>query len=105
MPDLHCTALFWTSFLFFLGIDPFHIIHNLNVTSRNMEAKILNVRLPQYNISQTARHLTIPLQDGVEMAATLYSPLDNNGRFNDSPRPVILIRTPYNRDSLASWGA
>jgi len=91
--------------LLFFGRDPLNITYKLAITSRNMEAKILGVCPPQFQISSTGRHLTIPLYDGVETAATLYSPLTTDGAYDDSPRPVILVRTPYNRDSLAPWGA
>jgi putative CocE/NonD family hydrolase len=91
--------------LVFLGKDPLCIIEMLEDVSRNLDAKILHVRPPQYRIRSQGRHLFIPLRDGVETAATLYSPLSSNGAFDDSPRPVVLVRTPYSRDSVAPWGA
>ena len=91
--------------LLFLGGDLLNIRYKLQQTRRNMEAKILGVRPPEYQISQNGRNIIIPLRDGEATSATLYSPLHPDGTYDDSPRPVILIRTPYNRDSLAPWGA
>ena len=94
------------------------MIDKLHTTSRNMDVKILGVRPPEYRISshqleRGGRHISIPLRDGEITSATLYSPLvqntDNNGidnyQYDDSPRPVVLIRTPYNREEMAHWGA
>ena len=68
-------------YLFFFGRDPFFIIQKLNTVTRNLEAKILRVGPPRFRISETARHFVIPLRDGVETAATLYSPLLANGHW------------------------
>jgi len=102
------------------------LIDKIHETIRNMEAKILGIRPPEYRISSyqrpqqgSGRHLSIPLRDGEVTSATLYSPLvakngennnnDNNSKcqyeYDDSPRPVVLVRTPYDRGSLAPWGA
>jgi putative CocE/NonD family hydrolase len=54
---------------------------------------------PGSPIRQEQLGLTIPMRDGVRLAADLFLP-DTNGRF-----PAILVRTPYNRKlpSAASY--
>jgi len=41
----------------------------------------------------------IPMRDSVTLATDLYFPVDEKGPF-----PVILMRTPYNKDYLQSYG-
>ncbi len=91
--------------ILFLGGDPLGMASWFRRKSRELDARTLNVRPPIYAVDGKGREIAIPLRDGVETAATLYSPQTSDGRsFDDSPRPVLLIRTPYSRSSLARWG-
>mmetsp|Transcript_33586 Transcript_33586/g.61833 ORF Transcript_33586/g.61833 Transcript_33586/m.61833 type:complete len:709 (-) Transcript_33586:83-2209(-) len=97
--------------ILFLGRDddPFGITSWLRNKSRALDSHNLKVRPPIYTVDGKGREITIPLRDGVETAATLYSPNqtsddDRKNKADDSPRPVVLIRTPYNRASLARYG-
>ena len=91
--------------IMFLGFDPFGIVLWLRRKCRDLDACSLRVRPPIHDADVWGRGITIPLRDGVETAATIYSPcLPGGKQIDDSPRPVVLIRTPYNRDSLLIWG-
>jgi len=41
------------------------------------------------------RTVMIPMRDGIKLATNLYFPKNENGPF-----PVILMRTPYNKEIL-----
>ncbi|KAL9188319.1 hypothetical protein ACHAXT_006697 [Thalassiosira profunda] len=90
--------------ILFLGHDPLDFVRRLRRAIRAMDAKILRVRPPLFDVDEWGQNITIPLGDRVETAATLYSPLLPNGDVDRSPRPVVLIRTPYSRESLQRWG-
>src|SRR5262245_35771448 len=50
---------------------------------------------PEYDVV-VARDLTIPMRDGVRLAADLYLPA-RDGRPLPGPWPALLARTPYNK--------
>src|SRR5215813_13762803 len=50
------------------------------------------------------RNLMVPMRDGVKLATDIYRPA-RNGAPVDGKFPVILERTPYNKDSIAGWAA
>jgi hypothetical protein len=45
------------------------------------------------------RTVMIPMRDGIKLATNLYFPQSENGPF-----PVILMRTPYNKEILKGYG-
>jgi len=45
------------------------------------------------------RTVMIPMRDGIKLATNLYFPKSENGPF-----PVILMRTPYNKEILKGYG-
>lgn len=103
-----CALVAWgPSRLLFLGRDPLGIASRLRGTARRLDARALHVRPPLFPAGERGREITIPLRDGTRTAATLHSPLspdDGGERVDESPRPVVLVRTPYSRASLAMWG-
>lgn len=54
---------------------------------------------PPRNEYTVEKNVPVPMRDGVNLAADLYLPREAGGRF-----PVIVIRTPYNKDNLANPG-
>src|SRR4249919_1675340 len=52
-----------------------------------------------YGISE-AKNVMVAMRDGVKLAADIYRPTQN-GQPIDSKFPVILMRTPYNKDDAA----
>ena len=54
---------------------------------------------PSYGVSET-KNVMITMRDGVKLAADIYRPTQN-GQLIDGKFPVILSRTPYNKDSSA----
>jgi uncharacterized protein len=65
-----------------------------------LTASVLAAQLTKQNpdspIQQEQLGLTIPMRDGVRLAADLFLP-NANGRF-----PTILVRTPYNRKAAST---
>ena len=55
-----------------------------------------------YDVS-VDRNVMLPLRDGVKLATDLYFPAENDQRLA-TPCPVILERTPYNKDNAATIG-
>src|SRR5262249_14486890 len=51
-----------------------------------------------------SKNVMIPMRDGVKLATDIYRPA-RNGAPVDGKFPVILERTPYNKDSIAGWAA
>ena len=49
-----------------------------------------------YGIAET-KNVMVAMRDGVKLAADIYRPTQN-GQVMDSKFPVILVRTPYNKD-------
>lgn len=49
-----------------------------------------------YGIAET-KNVMVAMRDGVKLAADIYRPTQN-GQVMDSKFPVILLRTPYNKD-------
>ena len=49
-----------------------------------------------YGIAET-KNVMVAMRDGVKLAADIYRPT-RNGQVIDSKFPVILMRTPYNKD-------
>jgi uncharacterized protein len=49
-----------------------------------------------YGIAET-KNVMVAMRDGVKLAADIYRPTEN-GQVIDSKFPVILMRTPYNKD-------
>ena len=49
-----------------------------------------------YGIAET-KNVMVAMRDGVKLAADIYRPTEN-GQVMDSKFPVILVRTPYNKD-------
>lgn len=45
------------------------------------------------------RTVMVPMRDGIKLATNLYFPKSENGAF-----PVILMRTPYNKEILKGYG-
>jgi uncharacterized protein len=52
-----------------------------------------------FGISE-ARNVMVTMRDGVKLAADIYRPTQN-GQPIDNKFPVILVRTPYNKDDAA----
>lgn len=48
-----------------------------------------------------AKNVMIAMRDGIKLAADIYRPT-RNGHLMENKFPVILLRTPYNKDSAAS---
>ncbi len=55
---------------------------------------------PRYDSVAITRDVMIPVRDGLLMAADLYRPV-RSGVLDTAPLPVLLNRTPYERESLA----
>ena len=55
----------------------------------------------RYEIDVT-KNVMIPMRDGVRLAMDIYRPA-LNGRPAPGKFPVILERTPYNKDGIAAW--
>ena len=51
-----------------------------------------------------SKNVMISMRDGVKLATDIYRPA-RNGAPVDGRFPVILERTPYNKDSIAGWAA
>ena len=49
---------------------------------------------PTHGMDHEAREVMVPMRDGVNLAADVYLPKTAAGRF-----PVILLRSPYNKDT------
>ena len=49
---------------------------------------------PARNQFSIQKNVMVPMRDGIDLAADLYLPRNAGGRF-----PVIVLRTPYNKDS------
>ena len=49
--------------------------------------------------AQEAEEVRIPMRDGVRLATDLYFPASTS-----QPHPVILIRTPYNKELAEDYG-
>jgi hypothetical protein len=91
--------------LLFSGQDPFGLISTIQWTICNMDVKRLNIRPPLFQVNVKGRSITISLGNGEETSATLYSPQTANRSCDDeTPRPVILVRTPCNKCSCTRWG-
>jgi uncharacterized protein len=56
-------------------------------------------REPSYGVSET-KNVMISMRDGVKLATDIYRPTQN-GQLIESKFPVILLRTPYNKDGSA----
>jgi uncharacterized protein len=54
---------------------------------------------PSYGVSET-KNVMITMRDGIKLAADIYRPTQN-GQLMDGKFPVILSRTPYNKDDAA----
>src|SRR2546430_375689 len=54
----------------------------------------------RYGIA-AAKYVMVPMRDGVKLAADIYFPAQNGQPVNDK-FPVLLTRTPYNKESAAS---
>lgn len=54
---------------------------------------------PELDVSGVARNIMIPMRDGVSLATDLYFPQGRNGAH-----PVVLVRTPYNKTWVESYG-
>jgi len=54
---------------------------------------------PSYGVSET-KNVMITMRDGVKLAADIYRPTQN-GQLMERKFPVILLRTPYNKDGSA----
>ncbi|HXY07248.1 MAG TPA: CocE/NonD family hydrolase [Terriglobales bacterium] len=54
---------------------------------------------PSYGVSET-KNVMITMRDGIKLAADIYRPTQN-GQLIESKFPVILLRTPYNKDGSA----
>jgi len=66
---------------------------------RNSLLCVLAVALfPLFVYAQTKQTFLVPMRDGVKLATDVFLPTNN------SPFPVILIRTPYNKDITAGAG-
>ncbi len=50
-----------------------------------------------------AKNQMVPMRDGVKLATDIYRPVQN-GEAVSEPRPVILIRTPYDKDGKEADG-
>src|SRR5690242_2006168 len=51
----------------------------------------------RYGISET-KNVMIAMRDGVKLAADIYRPTQNS-QLVDAKFPVILLRTPYNKEN------
>jgi putative CocE/NonD family hydrolase len=82
--------------------------------TRNLKAKFLiasvcvaTLNLPlaaqtgtSYGIAET-KNVMVAMRDGVKLASDIYRPTQN-GQTIDAKFPVILLRTPYNKEGAAS---
>jgi putative CocE/NonD family hydrolase len=75
----------------------------LNMSKRKKSAQVMSivflVILFAANI-YGQKTIDIPMRDGTKLTTDLYFPESENGPF-----PVILMRTPYNKDILKPYGA
>ncbi|MDH4065263.1 MAG: antibiotic hydrolase, partial [Acidobacteriota bacterium] len=55
---------------------------------------------PTYDIV-VMRDVMIPMRDGIELATDIYRPA-KNGVLADGKFPVVMERTPYNKDNIAA---
>jgi hypothetical protein len=64
------------------------------VTARSIEGQDRFAPPPSRNEFSVQKNVSVPMRDGVSLAADLYLPRGIGGRF-----PVIVLRTPYNKDT------
>jgi len=57
---------------------------------------------PRYEVAIT-RDMMIPMRDGIRLATDLYRPA-SHGEALPGPFPVVLIRTPYNKQMTLALG-
>jgi len=67
-----------------------------NAQNNSLKTSSTDLPIPVLRFKTTSM---VPMRDGVKLATDVYRPI-----FRSSPHGTILIRTPYNKDSLAMVG-
>jgi predicted acyl esterase len=89
-------------FMMVLFVFPVNLSHGYridgtrSVHTNSKDISITDIPVPLLRFKSTT---LVPMRDGVKLATDVYRPI-----FRSSPHGVILIRTPYNKDSLSIVG-
>ncbi|MBD3183505.1 CocE/NonD family hydrolase [Candidatus Poribacteria bacterium] len=59
---------------------------------------LIFISVSKFCLAEPSQTVMVPMRDGVKLATDIYLPT------GDGPWPVILIRTPYNKEGVEAWG-